>query len=1111
MQFTQIAGAPMWFTGSANGTLLYLLPQSDSYPAGPIDFSDAWSKYGGWYIFLSQAVQPTSDFANTAWGYLTQLQGVRFAWINPPDASQLLSGITLGVQPSGNNFVTYGDVAFPFSQISLFITSGTQITPDLTNFAFVFTQASQQPIYLQANFGLVTVPAQADLTLPFTGDLAGCLQFAAGLSTQNLTDLDIGLRYFYAIPPDPTNPDVQMPNYQLGSLQYPVFSQGMTIYANLDPLQVLTPARTFLAFNGADAGQSGAASAIPSNYSSILGDQFTLLPQSGATLVFQVNQQANLHNSQDPIYLVPSGNFVMQCNTTPAVNLMCGLSGVEYLQLPNPATDNTSNVITFFPGNSAFAEGFCPGLNPGHPKLTPTDVPTTAFATVTSAGNTLHYFAQPDQSVLYNNPQTSSSGLLSLSPIAVEAATIPSPGTKSSVIFPLLPYSNGLNGLDLDAYQQLENQVANPARRQSLAGPNAGPPQPAGTIATPSVTPQGILVDYYLPFPSQTPSWESVVLAQMSSLKGAAQLALTNVQGELLQAFESNQLFLVISNPNAIQELVGNSQIYILDDGQQWTFDITPNATWNALNTVVIIKFADLALKDLAAQTSTWSSASTFNSNPAKTSALIGNIVQSALNSSDPDLSTFINVVTEPTWNGVLILNANAPLSSLPSQLEGLAAGIDPSKFFAHHVGINASKITASNNQVALENSSIFGLINYTVPTPGPTTDPYAFTVETLKVLFINTAVSDFSSKIDLQINQLFGEPASLSGSTSNIVQMFGVYQTQMVNGTEQASYSFQTADGQVSQFNMTSQVLNAVTVSKGQFVTLGTNAGAATTTSQFTLWGLLDFRALENFDIFSFGRDTGDGDPKVTAMGLNYANLSIDMTQVSSDPPTFDFDATQLTFDLAGSHPRTGGFYNHFPLTLAGFTQAQQGVTPADAGYMGVQSPLNQSNLSYPWFSINFNLNLGTPGALAADVGFIASLTAAWSPNAGIDYRVFTGLKMPGSNGAKRQISIEGIFNINFKTLEIIAVPASNTYILVLYAIAFSFLSFNFPPSGLVNFVLFGNPNPTPGDTTLGWYAAYAKEAKKSDSGGGNGDGNKLAQAVRMPLALLSNPESCN
>ncbi|HYP21550.1 MAG TPA: hypothetical protein VEY08_15880, partial [Chloroflexia bacterium] len=203
----------------------------------------------------------------------------------------------------------------------------------------------------------------------------------------------------------------------------------------------------------------------------------------------------------------------------------------------------------------------------------------------------------------------------------------------------------------------------------------------------------------------------------------------------------------------------------------------------------------------------------------------------------------------------------------------------------------------------------------------------------------------------------------------------------------------------------------------------------------------------------------------------------------------------------IAGSQARKGGFFNHFPLTVAGFTQAKEGTTPASLGYMGVQSPLTQSSLAYPWYSLSFNLNLGAPGALAAQAGFVASVAAAWTPNLGQDYTVFTGLKLPGSSGSKRQITIEGIFNITFKTLEIIVLPDSNTYILVLYGIGFKFLSFTFPPTGQVNFVLFGDPNSSAsGNTSVGWYAAYAKPDAKKSAGSTN-SGQLPGPSLMLPI----------
>jgi hypothetical protein len=248
-----------------------------------------------------------------------------------------------------------------------------------------------------------------------------------------------------------------------------------------------------------------------------------------------------------------------------------------------------------------------------------------------------------------------------------------------------------------------------------------------------------------------------------------------------------------------------------------------------------------------------------------------------------------------------------------------------------------------------------------------------------------------------------------------------------------------------------------------------------------------------------------------VTSTTLTYAQANLPnltsgngtAASTLTQPAQFSFDAAQLSFDLAGSTPRQDSFFNHFPLTVAGFTQARQGTSPEGLGYMGLQSPLTQSSLDYPWFSLNFNLNLGSPGALAAQAGFVASLAVAWSPNTGTgltDYTVFTGLKLPGSSGSKRAITIEGIFDITFKTLEIIALPDTNTFILVLYNIGFKFLSITFPPTGQVNFVLFGDPSAGGVGTNLGWYAAYAKPATQ-----GSGGSSKSGLLARPSTSALT------
>ena len=1131
MRYQAISGVPLLFCATDDQgnnpdmARLYLLPPGSAIPNGPLTLAESWSNPGA-YLFLEQPLPTASAaaFAAAAQAFLASphMANSRLVWINTPQLPAPLTGANIPIyQPnSAGPFLTAAPSNFRFQNITLVIPANTNVAPNLTDFTIVLTSANNS-IYLEAMFGLAQVPLpNTAVTIPLygpqTGTLAGCLQFSGTFSLQNLTDLDAGLRYYYASPLGLGSPTQQSQSFYLSSLRYPIFAAPVTLYGNLDPLAPIgpqLPVRNFLAFNGADAGQpnAGPAPAVATNFSSTLGDQISLVPQPGSMLVFAVNREASAPNAQDPYYLVPSGSFQISLSRQGTVDLMCGLSGVEYVEITN-GSGNT-NTLTFYPWQAAFAPGFYPGEQPGYTTVSPLPnaMPTTSFVWLTSS-NQLDYYAQPDQSVLYNYPDTSNP-ISALSMVPVLANTLP--GTPpAGALFPLMPYA-GLSGQDLGVFSQMETQAVSPARRLALAATgNPTPPvNPPALTSIYSATPQGLLVQYT----EGSTNWPTVILGQTQANQKAQPFQFTAVQGPLLTALETNQLFLVATNGDYFKQFLStvNAQITLGAANDPWNFNIDPSV-WSQQNTIFILKFSDLSINDLAGETSAWAYPGTFNQSPSQVSAAIKKIIGS-VNPTDPDFAQFLYAVNTPTWNGVLILNAVAPVNELPPQISGLQAGINKKLFYAHHVGINASKIIVPTQppppqkvNLQIDNSSVFGLINYIGGPLGPS-DNYQFTVRTMKVLFLNSAVAGFSSIIDIQLNSFFSETAVLDQQdANNVVEMFGVYQQHVVNGIPQDSYSFQTANGLSADFNMPgSKVLNAVEISQGQFVTLTAQSSANLTQSQFAFWGLIDFQALDGFDCFSFGRQN----PKDAPQGLAFSKLAINMSFNPNDTSgpnggpviTFAFDASQIAFDMASSVARTGSFFAHFPLTVAGFTQAASGVTAASLGFMSVQTPLNQSLLSFPWFSLNLNLNLGSTGALAAQAGFVATLTIGWAPSTGPDYLVFTGLKLPGSNGAQRQITIEGIFDITFKTLQIISIPATNTFILVLFGIGFKFLSFQFPPSGQVNFVLFGNPNQSTDNTNLGWYAAYAKTGSAGGDGGGKDNGNAKALLKGAELRRLS------
>lgn len=1107
MEFAQTTAVPQLYTatdtqGAPTGRLLLLLPEGAVSPPPSIQFAQAWDGEGA-LLLVPEALTETAmpAFAAAAWDFLAdpRLAGTRVAWLQALGASGRLTGTALQLVPGGSALAV--GLTLRLRSLELQMPAGAPVAVDFTACELTIGDAGRAPV-LAADWGELTAgTVDGPVRIALQGPLQGCARLQLQAQLRDLDALDVGLRFFYGEPPDRSQPRAPAQSFFLSSLRYPLFAEPVTLYPCLDPLGPLDPTRTFFAFNASDADlQGGKAGAIGCHLRSTLDDPLQLVPLPAAeahthfaALVPTPNQQASAASSRDPFYLAPVGDYALP---TPRAEgqLMGGLSGVEYFTLPAAGA-----MLSYFAGGSAYAAGFLPDEPAGVTQLVPTDNPTTSYASVTAESG-VDYYAQPDQSVLYNYgpPVQGVSTIVPLAAVPVHAASPTWPPSAKDA-FPLLAFA-GLSETGLAAFGQLETQVVSPARRRLL---QAAPARSDRVRALPaahespsqlSTTPQGLLASYV---PDGDASvWERIVLAQMRLPEDEPlQLRLTEVKDELLSAFQSNKLFLVISNREAAKPYLeaANALITIgADPTELWRFDLTPSG-WKDGETVLIVKFYDRSIEQLVGDTETWASAETFNALPHQTSATIKQKIEQA-KTAGGDYAAFVEAVTDQHWNGILALEVPSPLADLPSELEGLAAGIDRSLFQAHHIGIAASKIkvppAGGQTPIGIADSSMFGLIDYHAPASLPEQGgDWLFQVETLKVLFAKSAVAAFSSVVELEVNTLFGEAATLEGGKDNILRLFGVYQEHVVNGEVVESYVFQTRTGEQAVFDLReSKVLNAVAISKVQFVTVTAETTATEVHAQFLIWGLLDFKVLTQtekeveraFDILSFGREQPGEPPR----GLAFANLILNMRfnpTVEPEVPSFTFDASALALDPSASEPREGSLFKHLPLTLAGFTQANQGVAPTDVGYMGVQTPLTQSELSFPWYSLDYDLNLGSAGALAAKAGFVATLTAAWSPG-GTAYRVFTGLKLPGSNGSKRAIPIESIFDISFRALEIVAPPPSalippHTFILVIYGIGFQFLSFTFPPSGQVNFALFGDPQSGgKGDAGLGWYAAYGK-----------------------------------
>ena len=506
-----------------------------------------------------------------------------------------------------------------------------------------------------------------------------------------------------------------------------------------------------------------------------------------------------------------------------------------------------------------------------------------------------------------------------------------------------------------------------------------------------------------------------------------------------------------------------------------WTFDLAAHR-WKhpTAPTMLIIKFAEGDVASLLADRSRWTLPSAFNAGDGtQAQHALQTIVDEARTAlpTEPDLGYFVDTVlgesTQPpsAWNGVLFLNPAVPADAFPPDLGALAAGLPEGPLRAHHLGVTLSSFALGGGQVALTDSSVFGLILYTDATDLVYSgSAYAFKVLSLKVRFANSAVAAFSSQVELLVGQLFNELSTLEGSLRGDNVIF--------DGTlEGGAYRFTSVT--LNHFTVASEVLAHVDVASAQFVTVVADSTAQRTVARFVFQGALGFRALAGADLFGYD-------------DLAYSGLMVSMAFDPARPQAtkeLEFVAGQTTFDPSRSTARAGSLPRRFPLSPTALRQAQQGgedraASPADLGFMPVEAAVPTGALGDVWFGLELAMSFGSPGALAPSLGFTGALLLSWAPSAGAA-NVAVGLRLPGSSGSGRALTIMGPLKLAIGSIDLRGGDATEDYLMRFANVALSFMGLRFPSGGRTNALLFGDPDPAAEASTLGWYVAYAKDRK--------------------------------
>lgn len=787
------------------------------------------------------------------------------------------------------------------------------------------------------------------------------------------------------------------------------------------------------------------------------------------------------------------------------------------------------------------------------------------------------YFSQPQKSPLYKHPSGPSgttgpkaSPILSLfstpsayfrGPTGFTGAT-GTTGPAGTKGFPMVPYT-GITGSNLLPFfsktgptangptdhrhtlRDFEMQIINPSRKHHITKTASSSINShdifdlsEGGQIVPSVTPQGLFVRVN----SSNNRWKELILCKNLSYS----LALYNLDAALQSALQTNEQFLVITQPDHLGTFsqsgaTGPGAVFhnIMGiEGWPFIFDVGSNNQLGNYNNVLIFKFCSGSVLDRTKNKQSWTNASTFNSDNgngiSNLSSWLSNYIQDGIDryhvNKDEDFKNFSKIVTDPNWNGILGLKLDISIQDFPSQLQGLLAGIDLTQFNAHHFGIDVNHPIQTGPVLSLsDRSSLFALINYQSPNPsGPSVAPktgYDFNVLLLKVLFENSRITNFASKVSLRLDRFFDDPVIKTTTNGYIVPNNSI----ILNGNFEDHNGYPTyifnEEGE-NKFYLNSTVLRYVEIVKANFSTAlphnsgptgatggyhtqstvgatsptGATGPGPTINSVFSTWGYLNFSALgatgstgsyQGFDLLSFGSEEGQFETD-TKTGLSFSNLNIDMQFPLSTPASkkFAFDTSHMAFDLGQSTTRKGSLYQHFPLQLTGLASGGSQSTMADQGFLPVNIPtLSGTAPAGPWYGLVFNLDLGSAGALASKAGFNARLLASWGPGSASQemFSVAAGLSLPGMSAKSKSLSLEGVLKLDINQLELIVTPDTHAYLLKLNEIALKFLGMKIPPSAAIDFFLFGNPGADASSGSLGWYGAYQKSGSTGNTGSSN------------------------
>jgi hypothetical protein len=287
-------------------------------------------------------------------------------------------------------------------------------------------------------------------------------------------------------------------------------------------------------------------------------------------------------------------------------------------------------------------------------------------------------------------------------------------------------------------------------------------PEARGSTEDAHITGKGPVVD------AVGPAFQKIVLAVTADSSGAVHTwTLTAIGPDLSAALSANQCFVVATRSMGPDQGTQTLQapLFAFQGGVAFAdWFLTADVPADGGGATLILKYGPHSVAQLAGQLSSWTSAATFNADPASAQKVLqSELIAIAMNASstDPKLAALYAPVqqrlNDPTWNGLLVMHPN--VVALPSAVARIVTAGPAGVLQALSLGVTLTDATGGVAMApSLVGSAPFGLIDFeNQPSAVAVAGDYRFEVNDIRAQFENGALTSFSALAVMEITSLLG------------------------------------------------------------------------------------------------------------------------------------------------------------------------------------------------------------------------------------------------------------------------------------------------------------------------------------------------------------------